>query len=218
MSVRINDIAPDFTAETTSGQIRFHDWLGDSYGLLFSHPRDFTPVCTTEFAAVAQLAPEWTKRGIKVIGLSVDGKADHEKWKRDIEAFGGAPADFPIIDDTSLEVSKAFDLLPADYYIPTDGRTPAHTATVRAVYFIGPDKKVRFTIYYPMSVGRNFAEILRAVDAVLLTDGKPLAAPANWEPGQDVIVALSLNNEQAEEKYGKLDIRLPYLRFAKQPG
>ncbi|WP_283178536.1 peroxiredoxin [Gemmobacter sp. 24YEA27] len=218
MSVRINDIAPDFTADTTAGTISFHDWLGDSYGIIFSHPRDFTPVCTTEFAAVARLIPEWKKRGIKVIGLSVDGKADHEKWKRDIEAFGGAPADFPIIDDTSLAVSKAYDLLPADYYIPTDGRTPAHTATVRAVYFIGPDKKVRFTIYYPMSVGRNFAEILRAVDAVLLTDGKPLATPADWIPGQDVIVALSLNNDQAAEKYGELDIKLPYLRFAKQPG
>ncbi len=217
MSVRINDIAPDFTALTTAGEIRFHEWLGDSYGIIFSHPRDFTPVCTTEFAAVAQLAPEWKKRGIKVIGLSVDGAADHEKWKRDIEAFGGIPADFPIIDDTSLTVSKAYDLLPADYYIPTDGRTPAHTATVRAVYFIGPDKKVRFTIYYPMSVGRNFAEILRAVDAVLLTDGVPLATPANWVPGQDVIVALALNNDQAKEKYGELDIRLPYLRFAKQP-
>ncbi len=217
MSVRINDIAPDFTAPTTAGEIKFHEWLGDSYGIIFSHPRDFTPVCTTEFAAVAQLAPEWKKRGIKVIGLSVDGAADHEKWKRDIEAFGGSPADFPIIDDTSLTVSKAYDLLPADYYIPTDGRTPAHTATVRAVYFIGPDKKVRFTIYYPMSVGRNFAEILRAVDAVLLTDGVPLATPANWVPGQDVIVALALNNDQAKEKYGDLDIRLPYLRFAKQP-
>ncbi|MGA0542029.1 peroxiredoxin [Neotabrizicola sp. VNH66] len=217
MSVRINDIAPDFTAPTTAGEIKFHEWLGDSYGIIFSHPRDFTPVCTTEFAAVAQLAPEWKKRGIKVIGLSVDGAADHEKWKRDIEAFGGSPADFPIIDDTSLTVSKAYDLLPADYYIPTDGRTPAHTATVRAVYFIGPDKKVRFTIYYPMSVGRNFAEILRAVDAVLLTDGVPLATPANWEPGKDVIVALALNNDQAKEKYGDLDIRLPYLRFAKQP-
>ena len=218
MSVRINDIAPDFTADTTAGTISFHDWLGDSYGIIFSHPRDFTPVCTTEFAAVARLIPEWKKRGIKVIGLSVDGKADHEKWKRDIEAFGGAPADFPIIDDTSLAVSKAYDLLPADYSLPTDGRTPAHTATVRAVYFIGPDKKVRFTIYYPMSVGRNFAEILRAVDAVLLTDGKPLATPADWIPGQDVIVALSLNNDQAAEKYGELDIKLPYLRFAKQPG
>ena len=217
MSVRINDVAPDFTAPSTAGEIRFHDWLGDSYGIIFSHPRDFTPVCTTEFAAAAQLAPEWAKRKTKVIGVSVDGAADHDKWKRDIEAFGGATADFPIIDDTSLTVAKAYDMLPADYYLPTEGRAPAHTATVRTVYIIGPDKKVRLTMTYPMSVGRNFAEILRALDAVQATDGVPLATPVNWQPGQDVIVALSLNNEQAAEKYGELDIRLPYLRFAKAP-
>ena len=218
MSVRINDVAPDFTAESTAGTIRFHDWLGDSYGLIFSHPRDFTPVCTTEFGAVAQLVPEFKARNTKVIGVSVDSVQDHEKWKRDIEAFGGSPADFPIIDDTSLSVAKAYDMLPADYYLPQEGRTPAHSATVRTVYLIGPDKKIRLTISYPMSVGRNIAEILRALDAVRLTDGVPLATPANWQPGQDVIVALALNNEQAEAKYGALDIKLPYLRFAKQPG
>jgi alkyl hydroperoxide reductase subunit AhpC len=217
MAVRINDIAPDFTAESTAGTIRFHDWLGDSYGIIFSHPRDFTPVCTTEFAAVAQLAAEWTKRKTKVIGVSVDGVSDHEKWKRDIESFGGAPAEFPIIDDTSLTVAKAYDMLPAEYYLPAEGRTPASTATVRTVYIIGPDKKVRLTMTYPMSVGRNFAEILRALDAVQKTDGVPLATPANWVPGQDVIVALALNNEQAKERFGELDIKLPYLRFAKSP-
>ena len=217
MAVRINDIAPDFTADSTAGTIKFHDWLGDSYGIIFSHPRDFTPVCTTEFAAVAQLAEEWKKRKTKVIGVSVDGKADHEKWKRDIEAFGGAPADFPIIDDTSLTVAKAFDMLPAEYYLPTEGRTPANTATVRTVYIIGPDKKVRLTMTYPMSVGRNFAEILRALNAVQKTDGVPLATPANWVPGQDVIVALSLDDAAAEAKYGKLDKKLPYLRFARTP-
>ena len=217
MSVRINDIAPDFTAETTSGQIRFHDWLGDSYGLLFSHPRDFTPVCTTEFGAVAQLAPEFAKRNTKVIGVSVDSVEEHQKWKRDIETFAQAPADFPIIDDTSLTVSKAYDMLPADYYLPGEGRSPANTATVRSVYIIGPDKKVRLTMTYPMSVGRNFAEILRALDAVQATDGVPLATPANWVPGQDVIVALSLTTDQATEKFGPLDIKLPYLRFAKAP-
>ncbi|MCB5408943.1 peroxiredoxin [Pseudogemmobacter faecipullorum] len=215
--VRINDTAPDFTVDSTAGEIRFHEWLGDSYGIIFSHPRDFTPVCTTEFAAVAQLAEEWKKRGTKVIGVSVDGKAEHEKWKRDIEAFGGSAADFPIIDDTSLTVAKAYDMLPADYYLPSEGRTPANTATVRSVYIIGPDKKVRLTLTYPMSVGRNFAEILRALDAILKTDGVPLATPANWEPGQDVIVALSLNNEEAEARFGKLDVKLPYLRFAKDP-
>lgn len=217
MTVRINDLAPDFTAESTAGAIRFHEWLGDSYGIIFSHPRDFTPVCTTEFGAVATLLPEFARRGVKVLGVSVDSVQDHEKWKRDIEAVGGASADFPIIDDRELTVAKAYDMLPADYYLPGEGRTPAHSATVRTVYLIGPDKKIRLTISYPMSVGRNFAEILRAVDAVQTTDGKPLATPANWTVGQDVIVALSLNDQQAEEKFGKLDIKLPYLRFARQP-
>lgn len=217
MSVRINDLAPDFTADSTAGTIRFHEWLGDSYGIVFSHPRDFTPVCTTEFGAVAQLAGEFKKRNTKVIGVSVDSVEDHGKWKRDIEAFAGSPADFPIIDDTSLTVAKAYDMLPADYYLPTEGRTPANTATVRTVYIVGPDKKVRLTMSYPMSVGRNFAEILRALDAVRATDGVPIATPANWVPGQDVIVALSLNDDQAKQKFGALDIRLPYLRFAKAP-
>ena len=217
MGLRINDIAPDFTADSTAGAIHFHQWLNDSYAIIFSHPRDFTPVCTTEFAAVAQLAGEFSKRKTKVIGVSVDGVADHEKWKRDIEAFAGAPADFPIIDDTSLTVAKAYDMLPADYYLPTEGRTPAHSATVRTVYIIGPDKKVRLTMTYPMSVGRNFAEILRALDAVQATDGVPFATPANWMPGQDVIVALSVPTAEAEERFGKLDIKLPYLRFAKRP-
>ena len=217
MSVRINDIAPDFIAQSTAGEIHFHDWLGDHYGIIFSHPRDFTPVCTTEFGAVAQLSGEFAKRATRVIGVSVDSVQDHTKWKKDIEAFGGAPADFPIIDDSSLTVAKAYDMLEADYYLPTEGRTPAHSSTVRTVYIIGKDKKVKLSMTYPMTVGRNFAEILRALDAVQLTDGKPLATPANWQPGQDVIVALSLNNEQATEKYGALDIKLPYLRFAKAP-
>jgi alkyl hydroperoxide reductase subunit AhpC len=217
MSLRINDIAPDFTADSTAGTIRFHDWLDGHYAIIFSHPRDFTPVCTTEFGAVAQLSAEWARRKTKVLGVSVDSVQDHEKWKRDIEAFGGAPADFPIIDDTSLSVAKAFDMLPAEYYLPAEGRTPAHSATVRTVYIIGPDRKVRLSMTYPMSIGRNFAEILRALDAVRMTDGVPLATPANWVPGQDVIVALALNNDQARERYGDLDIRLPYLRFAKAP-
>lgn len=217
MAVRINDTAPDFTAESTAGTIKFHDWLGGSYAIIFSHPRDFTPVCTTEFGAVAQLAPEWKKRKTKVIGVSVDSVADHEKWKRDIEAFSGAPAEFPIIDDTSLTVSKAYDMLPADFYLPTEGRTPANSATVRTVYIIGPDKKIHLTMSYPMSVGRNFAEILRALDAVQATDGVPFATPANWVPGQDVIVALSVTTDDAKAKFGALDIKLPYLRFAKRP-
>ncbi|MCF8512051.1 MAG: peroxiredoxin [Rhodobacteraceae bacterium] len=217
MSVRINDIAPDFTAESTAGTIKFHEWIGDGYAIIFSHPRDFTPVCTTEFGAVAQLAAEWKKRNTKVIGVSVDSVAEHQKWKADIAAFAGAPADFPIIDDTSLTVSKAFDMLPADFYLPGADRTPATTATVRTVYIVGPDKKVRLTMSYPMSVGRNFAEILRALDAVQATDGVPFATPANWVPGQDVIVAMSVSTEDAKAKFGELDIRLPYLRFAKRP-
>ena len=217
MSIRINDIAPDFTAESTAGTIHFHDWVGDGYAIIFSHPRDFTPVCTTEFSAVAQLAPEWAKRNTKVIGVSVDSVSDHEKWQRDIEKLGGAAADFPIIDDSSLAVAKAYDMLAADYYLPTEGRTPAHSQTVRTVFIVGPDKKVKLTLSYPMTVGRNFAEILRALDAVRATDGVPIATPANWLPGQDVIVALSLDTAAAEARFGALDIKLPYLRFAKAP-
>ncbi len=217
MGLRINDTAPDFTAESTEGTIHFHDWVGDSYAIIFSHPRDFTPVCTTEFGAVAQLAHEFEKRNTKVIGVSVDSVEDHLKWKKDIEAFAGVPANFPIIDDTSLTVSKAYDMLPADYYLPTEGRTPANSATVRSVYIIGPDKKVRLTMTYPMSIGRNFAEILRALDAVQATDGAPFATPANWVPGQDVIVALSVPTDEAQKRFPDLDIKLPYLRFTKQP-
>lgn len=215
MGLRINDVAPNFTAASTAGELSFHEWIGDSYAILFSHPKDFTPVCTTEFGAVARLVPEFRKRNTKVLGVSVDSVDDHQKWIRDIEHFAGCAAEFPIIADTELAVSKAFDMLPAEAYLP-DGRTPAHTATVRSVFIIGPDKKVRLTMTYPMSVGRNFAEIVRALDAVQATDGVPIATPANWEPGQDVIVGLSLNDDQARERFGELDIKLPYLRFARQ--
>ena len=215
MSLRINDIAPDFTADSTQGKIRFHDWVGDSYAILFSHPKDFTPVCTTEFGAVAQLAGEFEKRKTKVMGVSVDNVADHDKWKRDIEAFAGAPANFPIIDDSSLTVAKAYDMLPAETVLP-EGRTPFDTETVRTVFLIGPDKKVRLTMAYPMSVGRNFAEILRALDAVQATDGSPFSAPVNWMPGEDMIVKMSVTTEDAEKRFGKIDVKLPYLRFAKR--
>lgn len=216
MSLRINDVAPDFTADSTAGKLNFHEWIGDSYAILFSHPKDFTPVCTTEFGAVAQLSQEFSKRNTKVMGVSVDSVDDHQKWKQDIEAFAGAPADFPIIDDASLAVSKLYNMLPAEAYLP-DGRTPADSATVRTVFIIGPDKKVRLMMTYPMTVGRNFAEILRALDALQATDGVPVATPANWVPGEDVIVALSLNDEQAKAQFGDLNIKLPYLRFAKAP-
>ena len=217
MALRINDEIPNLHVVTDMGEYDLHDWIGDSWAILFSHPKDFTPVCTTEFGAVAQLAPEFEKRNTKVLGVSVDSVEDHKKWKSDIEKVAGAPANFAIIDDTALNVAKAYDMLPAEYYLPQEGRTPAHSATVRSVFIIGPDKKVRLTMTYPMSIGRNFAEILRALDAVQRTDGVPIATPANWVPGQDVIVALSLDDKAAEEKFGPLDIKLPYLRFAKDP-
>ena len=216
MSLRINDVVPNFTTDSTAGTLSLHDWMGDSYAILFSHPKDFTPVCTTEFGAVAKLAPEFTKRNTKVMGVSVDSVEEHEKWKKDIAAFAGAPIDFPIIDDTSLAVAKLYDMLPAEAYL-TDGRTPAHTATVRTVFIIGPDKKLRLTMSYPMSVGRNFAEILRALDAIQITDGVPIATPANWLVGQDVIVGLTLNDEEAKARFGEIDMKLPYLRYAKAP-
>lgn len=216
MSLRINDVVPNFTTDSTAGTLTLHDWMGDSYAILFSHPKDFTPVCTTEFGAVAKLAPEFTKRNTKVMGVSVDNVEEHQKWKKDIAAFAGAPVDFPIIDDTSLAVAKLYDMLPAEAYL-TDGRTPAHTATVRTVFIIGPDKKLRLTMSYPMSVGRNFAEILRALDAIQITDGVPIATPANWLVGQDVIVGLTLNDEEAKARFGEIDMKLPYLRYAKAP-
>ncbi len=216
MSLRINDTVPNLTVTTDQGTYALHDWIGDSWAILFSHPKDFTPVCTTEFGAVAQLADEWAKRGTKVMGVSVDGVEDHKKWKGDIEAVAKTEAGFPIVADEGLEVSKAFGMLPADAYLP-DGRTPADSATVRSVFIISPDKKVQLIMTYPMSVGRNFAEVLRALDGLQRTFGQPLATPANWETGQDVIVALSLDDAAAEEKYGALDKKLPYLRFAKNP-
>ncbi len=215
MSLRINDIAPDFEADTTHGRIRFHDWIGDSWAIMFSHPKDFTPVCTTEFGAVAQLADEWAKRNTKVIGLSVDPVEEHKKWVADIESFAKAPVGFPIIADRDLAIAKAYDMLPAEAY-KTD--TPADTATVRVVYIIAPDKTVRLMMIYPMTVGRNFAEVLRALDALQACDGVPVATPANWVPGQDVIVALSVSDEDAKAKYEGFDAKLPYLRFVRQPG
>ncbi|PRY91801.1 peroxiredoxin [Donghicola tyrosinivorans] len=214
MGLRINDTVPNLTLKTDQGEFAFHEWIGDSWAILFSHPKDFTPVCTTEFGAVAQLADEWEKRGVKVIGLSVDGVEEHKAWKGDIESYSGAKASFPIIADEDLEVSKAFDMLPADAYLP-DGRTAADSASVRSVFIIAPNKKLQLSMTYPMSVGRNFAEVLRAVDGLQKTYGVPLATPANWTEGQDVIIALSLNDEQAKEKFGAFEQKLPYLRTTK---
>ncbi len=215
--MRINDEIPNLTVTTDQGSFGLHDWIGDSWAILFSHPKDFTPVCTTEFGAVAQLAEEWEKRGTKVIGVSVDGVEDHKKWKGDIEAVCGAPAGFPIIADDGLEVSKAFDMLPADAYLP-DGRTPADSATVRSVYIIGPDKQVKLMMTYPMTAGRNFAEVLRALDALQTGAKHGVATPADWTVGQDVIIPPSVSDADATAKFGSFETVLPYLRKTKLPG
>ena len=215
MSLRINETIPDLTVDTDLGSFSLHDWIGDSWAILFSHPKDFTPVCTTEFGAVAQLADEWAKRGTKVIGVSVDSASDHKKWKADIETVGGAPADFPIIADDGLAVSKAFDMLPAEAYLP-DGRTPADSATVRSVFIIGPDKQLKLSMTYPMTVGRNFAEVLRALDG-LQTSAKGVATPANWNVGDDVIIPATVSDADAKAKFGDFETVLPYLRKTKAP-
>ena len=216
MSLRINDTIPNLTVETDQGTINLHDWIGDSWAILFSHPKDFTPVCTTEFGAVAQLADEWKKRGTKVMGISVDSAEDHKKWKGDIESYAGTKAGFPIIADEDLKVAKAFDMLPADAYLP-DGRTPADSATVRVVFIIGPDKQLKLSMTYPMNVGRNFAEVLRALDALQTAAKENVAMPANWNIGDDVIIPTTVNNEDAKKKYGEFETVFPYLRKTKLP-
>ena len=217
MSLRINDTIPDLKVETDHGSLQLHDWIGDSWAIIFSHPKDFTPVCTTEFGAVAKLADEWEKRGTKVIGVSVDSVEEHKKWKGDIEKVAGTKAAFPIIGDSDLEVSKAFDMLPAEAYLP-DGRTPNDTATVRVVYIIGPDKKLKLSMTYPMNVGRNFAEVLRALDGLQTANGKGVATPANWNVGDDVIIPATVSDDDAKAKFGDFKTVLPYLRMTKAPG
>ena len=216
MSLRINATVPDFTAQTDLGAIQFHEWIGDSWAILFSHPKDFTPVCTTEFGAVSQLASEWESRNTKVIGVSVDSAEQHKGWKSDIESYSKAKAGFPIIADEGLEVSKLYDMLPADAYMP-DGRTPADSATVRSVFIIGPDKQLKLSMTYPMTVGRNFAEVLRALDALQTTAANGVATPANWQIGEDVIIPPTVNNDDAKAKFGSFDAVFPYLRFTKLP-
>ncbi len=217
MGLRINDTIPDLTVETDQGSFSLHDWIGESWAILFSHPKDFTPVCTTEFGAVAQMADEWARRDTKVIGVSVDGVEDHRKWKSDIETVAGTAAGFPIIADDGLAVSKAFDMLPAEAYLP-DGRTPNDSATVRAVFIIGPDKKLKLSMTYPMTVGRNFGEVLRALDALQTSSSKGVATPANWNVGADIIIPTSVSNEDAKAKFGTYETVLPYLRKARLPG
>ncbi len=216
MGLRINDEIPNLSVETDKGSFALHEWIGESWAILFSHPKDFTPVCTTEFGAVAQLSDEWDKRGTKVIGVSVDGVEDHKKWKGDIEKVAGTDAGFPIIADSELAVSKAFDMLPAEAYVP-DGRTPADSATVRSVFIIGPDKKLKLSMTYPMTVGRNFSEVLRALDALQTSARENVATPANWTVGQDIVVPVAVSDEDAIAKYGSISTVLPYLRTAKLP-
>ena len=216
MALRINDTIPDLTVTTDQGTLSLHDWIGDSWAILFSHPKDFTPVCTTEFGAVAQLADEWAKRGTKVIGVSVDSAEDHIRWKDDIEKVGGAKAGFPIIADDGLEVSKAFDMLPAEAYLP-DGRTPNDSATVRSVFIIGPDKQLKLSMTYPMNVGRNFAEVLRALDGLQTAARHTVATPANWNVGDDVIIPATVSDADAKAKFGDFETVLPYLRKTRAP-
>jgi alkyl hydroperoxide reductase subunit AhpC len=216
MSLRINDTVPDLKVETDQGSISLHEWIGDDWAILFSHPKDFTPVCTTEFGAVAKLSAEWKKRGTKVIGVSVDSAEDHKKWKGDIETIAGAKAEFPIIADDSLTLSKAFDMLPAEAYLP-DGRTPADSATVRSVFIIGPDKKLKLSMAYPMTVGRNFDEILRSLDALQTSSEHGVATPVNWQPGDDIIIPTAVNDVDAKAKFGDFETLMPYLRKAQLP-
>lgn len=216
MGLRINDEVPNLALETDQGNFNLHDFIGDSWAILFSHPKDFTPVCTTEFGAVARLAAEWEKRGTKVIGVSVDGVEDHKKWKGDIEKVGGATAGFPIIADDGLALSKAFDMLPAEAYLP-DGRTPNDSATVRAVFIIGPDKKLKLSMTYPMNVGRNFAEVLRALDGLQTAAANGVATPADWNVGDDVVIPTAVSDEDAKAKFGSFTTHLPYLRTAPLP-
>ncbi|MDZ7823441.1 MAG: peroxiredoxin [Ahrensia sp.] len=216
MALRINDIIPNLTVETDQGSFTLHDFIGDSWAILFSHPKDFTPVCTTEFGAVAQLAEEWEKRGTKVIGISVDGVEEHKRWKGDIETFAKAKAGFPIIADTDLGVAKAFDMLPAEAYLP-DGRTPNDTATVRVVFIVGPDKKLKLSMTYPMNVGRNFAEVLRALDGLQTAAKYTIATPANWNVGDDVVIPATVSNDDAKAKFGEFTTHFPYLRTAQLP-
>jgi alkyl hydroperoxide reductase subunit AhpC len=218
MSLRINDIAPDFEAETTQGRIRFHDWIGESYAVLFSHPKDFTPVCTTELGYLAGLEKEFAKRNTKVIGLSVDPVTNHTKWAVDIEETQGHAVNYPMIGDTDLNVAKLYDMLPADSGTTSEGRTAATNATVRTVFLIGPDKKVKLMLVYPMSTGRNFNEVLRALESIQLTAQHKVATPANWEHGDDVIILPAVSDEEARAKYPDgWRAPKPYLRIVPQP-
>jgi len=219
MSLRINDIAPNFTAQTTHGPIDFHQWIGDQWAVLFSHPKDFTPVCTTELGYMARIEPEFTRRNVKLIGLSIDPVESHLKWEADIAETQGAKVNYPMIGDTDLAVAKLYNMLPADEAGGAEGRTAATNATVRSVFVIGPDKKIKLMLTYPMTTGRNFDEILRVLDSMQLTARHKVATPVNWKPGEDVIIAGSVSDEDAKKMFPNgWKAPKPYLRITKQPG
>jgi alkyl hydroperoxide reductase subunit AhpC len=218
MTLRINDEAPNFTAQTTEGTITFHDWIGDGWAILFSHPKDFTPICTTELGYMAGLKSEFEKRGCKVIGISVDGVEDHERWSQDIQTSQGHALNYPLIGDPNLEVVKLYDMLPADAGDTAAGRTPVDNATARSVFVIGPDKKIKATLTYPMSTGRNFNEILRLLDSCQLTAKQQVATPVNWNQGEDVVILSSVSDDDARKKYPDgWNAPLPYLRYVPHP-
>jgi len=218
MALRLGDTAPDFTAETTEGPINFHEWIGNSWGVLFSHPKDFTPVCTTELGYMARIKPEFDKRNVKVIGLSVDPVENHTRWSNDIKDATGHAPNYPVIGDTDLKISKLYDMLPATVGGTSEGRTPVDNMTVRNVFVIGPDKKIKLMIVYPMSTGRNFDEILRVIDSIQLTANHSVATPVNWKDGDDVIIVPALSDEAAKEKFpGGWKTIKPYLRVVPQP-
>jgi alkyl hydroperoxide reductase subunit AhpC len=218
MSLQINDLAPDFTAETTAGKIRFHEWIGDSWAILFSHQKDFTPVCTTELGYMARIKPEFDKRNVKIIGLSVDAVDNHSKWANDIKETQGTAPNYPIIGDSDLNVAKLYGMLPASASGDAAKRTPADNLTVRNVFVVGPDKKIKLILVYPMTTGRNFDEVLRVIDSLQLTTKHKVATPVNWKPGEDVIIAGSVNDEEAKQIYPQgWKAPRPYLRIVPQP-
>ena len=217
MTLSLGDTAPDFEADTTEGHIHFHEWLGDSWAVLFSHPKDFTPVCTTELGAMARIEPEFARRGVKIIGLSVDPLGRHAEWAKDIEETQGTAPNYPIISDADFHISKLYGMLPAETSGDPLARTPADNQTVRNVFVIGPDKKVKLILVYPMTTGRNFDEVLRVIDSLQLTAKHKVATPANWQQGDKVIIAGSVNNDQAKELFGEWESPKPYIRVVPQP-
>ena len=217
MALQLGDTAPDFEADSTEGRIRFHDWLGDSWGVLFSHPKDFTPVCTTELGYMASIKPEFDKRGVRIAGLSIDPLDRHEEWAKDIEETQGTAPNYPIIADTDFEVAKMYGMLAADVSGDATERTPADNQTVRNVFVIGPDKKIKLILIYPMTTGRNFDEVLRVIDSLQLTANHKVATPVNWQPGEDVIIAGSVSNDEAKQIFGDWKEPKPYIRIVPQP-